>query len=116
MFVPLEELERLAPGTWYVNVLAAYPRWRGRGLGTALLGLADRLAAEAGCHRGTSIVVADTNAGARRLYGRHGYRERARRAMAKDGWDGPGAEWVLLVRGPAGVHVPAGRQQGGGGA
>jgi hypothetical protein len=32
MSVPLEELERLAPGTWYVNVLAAYPRWRGRGL------------------------------------------------------------------------------------
>jgi hypothetical protein len=25
MFVPLEELERSAPGTWYVNVLAAYP-------------------------------------------------------------------------------------------
>src|SRR5262245_8512465 len=25
MFVPMEELERLAPGTWYVNVLAAYP-------------------------------------------------------------------------------------------
>jgi ribosomal protein S18 acetylase RimI-like enzyme len=117
MFVPLEELERLAPGTWYVNVLAAYPRWRDRGLGTALLGLADRLAAGAGCHRrGTSIVVADTNVGARRLYGRCGYRERARRAMVKDGWDGPGAEWVLLVREPVGVHVPPEQRGGGGGA
>ncbi|NJM33835.1 MAG: GNAT family N-acetyltransferase, partial [Rhodomicrobium sp.] len=25
MFVPLQELENLAPATWYVNVLAAYP-------------------------------------------------------------------------------------------
>ena len=30
MFVPLQELENLAPGTWYVNVSAAYPDRRGR--------------------------------------------------------------------------------------
>ena len=47
MFVPLQELENLAPGTWYVNVLAAYPDKRGQGLGTALLAVADKLAAEA---------------------------------------------------------------------
>ena len=41
MFVPLQELEDFAPGTWYVNVLAFYPEFRGRGLGTRLLGLAD---------------------------------------------------------------------------
>ena len=51
MFVPLQELENLAPGTWYVNVLAAYPDKRGQGLGTALLALADKLAAEAGRSR-----------------------------------------------------------------
>ena len=33
MFVPLQELENLAPGTWYVNVLAACPQYRGRGSG-----------------------------------------------------------------------------------
>jgi hypothetical protein len=37
MFVPLQELENLAPGTWYVNVLAAYPQWRNKGFGTTLL-------------------------------------------------------------------------------
>src|SRR5262244_1027965 len=37
MFVPLQELENLAAGSWYVNVLAAYPERRGHGLGTALL-------------------------------------------------------------------------------
>ena len=32
MFVPLQELENLAPGTWYVNVLAVRPEFRGLGL------------------------------------------------------------------------------------
>jgi len=44
MFVPLQDLENHAPGTWYVNVLAVLPRYRKLGLGTKLLGLADRLA------------------------------------------------------------------------
>jgi ribosomal protein S18 acetylase RimI-like enzyme len=97
MFVPLEELERLAPGTWYINVLATYPDFRGRGLGTRLIGHAAGLAAAAGC-RGTSIIVADTNDGARRLYERTGHVERARRAAVKEDWDGAVREWVLLVR------------------
>jgi ribosomal protein S18 acetylase RimI-like enzyme len=97
MFVPLEELERLAPGTWYVNVLAAYPPFRGRGLGTMLIGHAATLAATAGC-RGTSIIVADTNEGARRLYERTGHVERARRAAVKEDWAGAVRDWVLLVK------------------
>jgi ribosomal protein S18 acetylase RimI-like enzyme len=97
MFVPLQELENLAPGTWYVNVLAAYPEHRGKGCGTALLALADRLAADQG-KRGLSIIVADSNTGARRLYERSGYREIARRRMVKEDWQHPGKEWVLLVK------------------
>jgi ribosomal protein S18 acetylase RimI-like enzyme len=99
MFVPLQELENLAPGTWYVNVLAAYPEERGRGHGTALLALAEDLAAEAGS-RGLSIIVSDSNGGARRLYERVGYREVARRRKVKEGWQNPGSEWVLLVKRP----------------
>jgi ribosomal protein S18 acetylase RimI-like enzyme len=95
--VPLEELESMAPGTWYVNVLAAYPEHRGKGYGTALLGVAERLARAAG-RRGMSIIVADTNTGARRLYERCGYREVARRAMVKDGWQHPGTDYVLLIK------------------
>jgi ribosomal protein S18 acetylase RimI-like enzyme len=97
MFVPLQELESLAPGTWYVNILAAYPEHRGKGCGTALLAVADRLAADAG-KRGLSIIVADTNTGARRLYERSGYREVARRRMVKEDWQHPGESWVLLVK------------------
>jgi ribosomal protein S18 acetylase RimI-like enzyme len=97
MFVPLQELENLAPGTWYVNVLAAYPDKRGQGLGAALLALADKLAAEAD-RRGLSIIVSDANTGARQLYERTGYREVARRPKVKEDWQNPGKDWVLLVK------------------
>jgi ribosomal protein S18 acetylase RimI-like enzyme len=95
--VPLQELEDLVPGTWYVNVLAAYPEHRGKGYGMALLGLAERFARETR-RRGMSIIVADTNAGARRLYERCGYREVARRRMVKEGWRHPGTDFVLLSK------------------
>jgi ribosomal protein S18 acetylase RimI-like enzyme len=99
MFVPLQELENLAPATWYVNVLAAYPPERGRGHGTALLGLAEKLAAEARS-QGLSIIVSDSNAGARRLYERVGYHEVGRRTKVKEDWQNAGTEWVLLVKRP----------------
>ena len=97
MFVPLQELEDLAPGTWYVNVLAAYPQHRGRGFGSDLLRIATSLARQARC-RGLSIIVSDANTGARRLYERAGYVEKAQRPMVKDGWQNAGENWVLLVR------------------
>jgi ribosomal protein S18 acetylase RimI-like enzyme len=97
MFVPLQELENLAPGTWYVNVLAAYPEHRGKGYGAALLTVADRLAADT-ARRGLSIIVADTNTGARRLYERFGYSEIARSRMVKEDWQHPGTDWLLLTK------------------
>lgn len=95
MFVPLQELENLAPGCWYVNVLATMPQLRRRGHGAGLLNLAKRLAAGAGCS-GMAIIVSDANHGARRLYERCGYRWRAERPMVKNDWDNPGTSWVLL--------------------
>lgn len=95
MFVPLQELENLASGTWYVNILAVSPGQRGRGLGTSLLQLADRLAV-AGGRRGTSVIVADANQGARRLYERCGYAETTTRPMVKEAWVNRSTAWVLL--------------------
>lgn len=97
MFVPLEELERLAPGTWYVNVLATYPEYRGKGLGGGLLDVAEQLAAATGSD-GLSIIVSDANTGARRLYERQGYDEIATRPMVKEDWENRGENWVLLVK------------------
>ncbi len=97
MFVPLQELENLAPATWYVNVLATYPEHRGKGYGARLLEIADRIAAEAKL-KGLSIIVSDANEGARRLYERSGYKEIASRPMVKEDWENHGVNWVLLVK------------------
>ncbi|MGE5768362.1 MAG: GNAT family N-acetyltransferase, partial [Bacteroidota bacterium] len=69
MFRPLQELENLAPGTWYVNVLAVLPAFRNRGLGRRLLERAEE-AGRTERRRGMSLIVADANAGAVRLYQR----------------------------------------------
>ena len=74
---PLEELELKVPGTFYINALAAYPEYRGLGLGTRLLEAAQALASEAGCQE-LSLEVFDQNKDALRLYERYGYREIAR--------------------------------------
>jgi ribosomal protein S18 acetylase RimI-like enzyme len=97
MFRPLQELENLAPGTWYVNVLAVRPAFRRRGLGTKLLGLADDKARALG-KRGLSVIVSDDNVGARQLYERCGYAMLAARPMVKDDWENAGQEWVLLTK------------------
>jgi RimJ/RimL family protein N-acetyltransferase len=95
MFVPLQELMNLALNTWYVHVLAAYPEYRGKGQGSALLALADKFAASDG-KPGLSLIVTDTNLGARRLYESRGYREAAKRKMVKECWKHPGVNWVLM--------------------
>lgn len=97
MFVPLQELENLAPNTWYLNVVAAFPEFRGRGVGSRLLECAEEAALEAD-RPAVSLIVADANVAARRLYERRGYREMARRPMVKEQWQNDGREWVLMVK------------------
>ena len=97
IFVPLQELENLAPATWYVNVLAVMPQYRNHGLGTRLLSLADETGRTLR-KRGLSVIVSDANEGARRLYERCGYRKAATRPMVKEGWISEGDNCVLLVK------------------
>jgi ribosomal protein S18 acetylase RimI-like enzyme len=97
IFVPFQELENLAPGTWYINVLAVQPRFRNRGLGAKLIALAEETARKAG-KRGMSLIVADKNSGALRLYERHGYTRRASRKMVIEDWDTENEAGLLLVK------------------
>jgi ribosomal protein S18 acetylase RimI-like enzyme len=97
MFVPMQELENKVCGTWYVNILAAYPEHRNLGHGVRLLRIAELLASDLGL-KGMSVIVSDANHGARRLYERTGYSEIARRPMVKEGWENEGTEWVLLSK------------------
>ncbi|MEX3015307.1 GNAT family N-acetyltransferase [Gymnodinialimonas hymeniacidonis] len=94
LFVPLIELENMAPGTLYVNVLAVLPDARGKGLGRSLLkeALAARPAGQ-----GASIILAAGNDAAEALYHSLGFREVARRPLVKGDWDTDRTEWVLLV-------------------
>jgi ribosomal protein S18 acetylase RimI-like enzyme len=108
MFVPLRELMNLALDTWYVHVLAAYPEYRGQGQGSALLALADKFAASDG-KSGLSLIVTDTNLGARRLYESRGYREAAKRKMVKERWKHPGVNWVLMRKDLEGKRASAGQ-------
>lgn len=97
MFRPLQELENLACGTWYLNVLAVLPAYRNLGLGGRLLRHAEEIA-RGSAKRGMSIIVSDANTGARRLYERAGYSEAAARPMVKEGWINQGRNWVLLTK------------------
>lgn len=97
IFVPLQQLENLAPGTWYVNVLAVLPEFRNRGLGARLLAQADEIG-RSRAKRGMSVIVSDSNPGARRLYERCGYRLAATRPKVKEDWENPGRDWILLTK------------------
>lgn len=97
IFVPLLQLEALAPGSWYLNVLATYEAFRGKGLGGALLAHAETVAAAAG-HDSISLIAADTHQDALRLYRAKGYREVARRPVVKDDWQVAASEWILFVK------------------
>lgn len=97
MFVPLRELENRAPGTWYVNSVAVFPKARGLGVGSQLMTHAEQIAKDLGL-RGLSLIVSDANHGARQLYERLGYEEIDTRPMVKEDWQNPGENWVLMIR------------------
>ena len=45
-----------------------------------------------------SLTVADSNAGAFVEPARAGFAPRASLPMVKDGWDGEGSAWILMVK------------------
>jgi ribosomal protein S18 acetylase RimI-like enzyme len=94
---PLVILESKAPGSWYVNVLATFPEFRGQGIGARLLAQAEERARATGC-KTLSIIVAGENTGAMRLYHRNGYQERARQPVVPYAGSAHGGDWVLLVK------------------
>ncbi len=97
LFRPLQELENEALDSWYVNVLACYPECRGQGYGSLLLKAAEDIAREASLRR-MSVIVADTNRGAKRLYERFGCREVAKRRCERGDWQTDTEHWVLLIK------------------
>ncbi|UWR21276.1 N-acetyltransferase [Sulfitobacter sp. S190] len=97
IWTPLMELENMVPGSWCLNVIATLPEFRGQGHAAVLMQQAEMLARD-GHHPSLALVVADENVGAIRLYQKCGFSEFARRSMVKGDWDGPGEDWVLMVK------------------
>ena len=94
---PLVELEARAPGSWYVNAVAAYPQFRGQGVGKALMADCEEAAVASGATE-ISLNVASENRGAYRLYVHLGYLETARLPLVP--WPGCShqGDWILMVK------------------
>jgi ribosomal protein S18 acetylase RimI-like enzyme len=97
---PLLELEQCVPESFYINMLAVYPAFRGRGIGSALLAEVDRNALAVGCKL-ISIQVFAINDGALRLYQHHGYHIVESRSMVASDYL-PAGKVLLLTRTPIG--------------
>jgi ribosomal protein S18 acetylase RimI-like enzyme len=93
----LVALEAMAPGSWYINALATYEEFRGRGIATVLLAVCEEFAAEAGADT-MSLIVADENAGAKRLYEKTGYTAVASRPVVPYPGCTYGGDWLLMTR------------------
>ena len=95
---PIEELEAEAHGAWFISMLGVHVRWRGHGVGSQLLEVAEVKRDETKAH-GLALIVEDDNDGARRLYERRGYSVRTKRPMVGFAGGGPaGRDWLLMVK------------------
>ena len=89
----LIEAENDLTGTHYINALAVFPEFRRRGIARALI---EDVAA--GAWQPLSLIAADVNADALRLYDATGFETVRRHPMAKEGWDGAGEAWLSMTR------------------
>lgn len=95
VFVPMIELENLAPRTHYINALAVFPHFKGQGIGRKLLHTVYANALE----NGMSLIAEDANPVALGLYESEGFVEIARRPVVEaPDWSCPGKNWILMVR------------------
>ena len=93
---PMVELEQCVPGSYYVNMLATYPEYRGRGMGSALMQAVQEQAIANDCSL-ISIEVFALNEGALRLYQGLGFEIVDRRPIIASDYH-PADEVLLLTQ------------------
>ncbi|MBW6392061.1 GNAT family N-acetyltransferase [Billgrantia antri] len=94
---PLVEMEALVPGSWYVNAVAVDSAYHGQGVGHMLMVRAEQLADET--HSKTlSLIVAEQNAAARRLYEKLDYQDHARRPIVQFPGCPHTGDWILMTK------------------
>jgi len=94
---PFIELEQCVPESFYINMLASYPEYRNRGVGTALMENVDSLARGAGCTMSCAEVF-EENCGALRFYQRLGYHVIEKRPVIEHRCHQNHGRILLLVR------------------
>lgn len=94
---PLVELEAVVAGSWYINAVATYEKFRGRGVASALMAACEESARRTGASR-ISLIVASENRGAHALYLKLGYREIDSRPLVAFPGGPRGGQWVLMAR------------------
>lgn len=82
VLVPYAKLEK--DSSYYIMGVAVFPEYRGKGIGTRFLELAEGKALGYGLSQ-LSLIVFEQNEGAKRLYERHGFYEIAREAVVPHG-------------------------------
>jgi len=93
---PLIELEQCVAESFYINMVATYPRFRGQGIASALMAEADRLAIAARCDL-ISIAAFASNPEALKLYQGLGYETVEQRAVIACDYH-PAIEVLLLTK------------------
>lgn len=94
---PFVDLEQCVPGSFYINMLATYPDYRNKAVGTTLMTVAEKLAADAACTL-LSVEVFEQNEGAVRLYRRLGYFPVEKRAVVPHPCHPYGGDILLLTK------------------
>ena len=94
---PVNDLKRIAEGSWYISVASVFLENRGEGIGHAILALGEQKARAAGCDRLT-LLVGSFNEGAHRLYQRFGMHEGGREAFVPFSGSDPDGDWILMVK------------------
>jgi ribosomal protein S18 acetylase RimI-like enzyme len=95
VLAPYSRLED--PGSYYICGVALLPEYRGQGIGTRLMALAEEEARERGLPR-LSLIVFERNEGALRLYERLGYVETARATVVPHPLIRMSGDAILMVR------------------
>lgn len=101
----LFELDTFLVDTYYVNMIAVFPRHRRSGAGRALMLEAERLARQCGL-RAISLTTFEADAGLVAFYSKLGFTMRERRPIPPHPLFEFSGNWVLMIRDlPSGEHA-----------
>ena len=94
---PVMDLHAMVPDSWYIQAVITVPEYRGTGLGSGMMRLAEKLAKASGC-KTCSLQVLNTNNKAIRLYKNLGYEILCSKPIVKNGWKNPATDWLLMTK------------------